>query len=339
MNKLINWIRRHQVGTFFIITFAITWGLGFSYSAILNKNQFLLFPLVFVATCGPALSGIIITAIINTQPKQGPNNTFWIAFFVAWFVSTLVCLAHMIFVRHIALSPIVVGLCGISVIPVAFVIASAFSRIPTMRNYLSSLIQLRGVLGWSFLGLVLAPALFLISNSIHSLVNKQLITSRQFPEISLPLIGLVLIKFLYQFFFFNATGEETGWRGFALPRLQAQTSPLAAALIIASFWVPWHFFLWQAEGSPVLSWQFWLERTLIHILASVLLVWICNRAQGSILVAGITHAALNTAAAFIPMTNGLIFYLTFLVAVSIMIFVDRMWKKLPADHPVVSASY
>jgi membrane protease YdiL (CAAX protease family) len=338
MNKVIDWIRRHQVATFFIVTFAITWGLGFSYSAVLKRNQFLLFPLVFVATCGPGLAGIIITAITNTQPRQGPRKTFWIAFFVAWFVSTLVCLANMIFLQHIPLSSAVAGLCAISVVPVAFVIASAFSRIPTMRNYLSSLIQLRGVLGWSLLGLVLAPALFLISNIINSLVNKQIITSRQLPEIGLTLIGLVLVKFLYQFFFFNATGEETGWRGFALPRLQAQASPLVAALIIALFWVPWHFFLWQAEGSPVLTWQYWLERYLIHILASVLIVWICNRAQGSILVAGITHAALNTAAAFIPINDASILYLTFLAAVLISIYVDRMWKKLPADHPVVYRS-
>ena len=338
MNRLIDWIRRHQVATFFIITFAITWGLGFSYSAVLKRNQFLLFPLVFVATCGPGLAGIIITAITNTQPRQGPRKTFWIAFFVAWLVSALVSLANMIFIQHIPLSPTVVGLFIITIVPVAFVIASAYSRIPATRNYLSSLIQLRGVLGWSLLGLVLAPALFLISNLINRLVARQPIPSHQLPEISLTLIGLVLVTFLHQFFFFNATGEETGWRGFALPRLQARTSPLVAALIIALFWVPWHFFLWQAEGSPVLTWQYWLGQYLIHISASVLIVWICNRARGSILVAGITHAALNTAAAFIPIGDGQFLYLTFFIAVLILILVDRMWKKLPPDHLAVYRS-
>jgi len=34
MNKLIEWIKRHQVAAFFIITFAITWGLGFSHGAL-----------------------------------------------------------------------------------------------------------------------------------------------------------------------------------------------------------------------------------------------------------------------------------------------------------------
>ena len=63
MNKLTDWIKSHQVMAFFIITFAITWGLGFSYSAVLNKGIVLLFPLAAVATCGPALAGIIITAL------------------------------------------------------------------------------------------------------------------------------------------------------------------------------------------------------------------------------------------------------------------------------------
>ena len=79
--------------------------------------------------------------------------------------------------------------------------------------------------------------------AISSLPGRQSISGLRFPESDLTLIGLVAVKFLYQIFFFNATGEEVGWRGFALPRLQARTSPLIAALIIALFWAPWHFFL------------------------------------------------------------------------------------------------
>jgi membrane protease YdiL (CAAX protease family) len=338
LNKLTDWIKRHQVTAFFIIAFAITWGLGFSYGAVLKRNQFLLFPLVFVATCGPGLAGILISAVTNTQPRQGPRKAFWIAFLVAWFVSALVCLANLKFIEHIPLSPTAVGLIIISVAPVAFIIASAYSRVPAVRSYLCSLIQLHGVVGWSLLGLVLFPALLLISNLINSLINGQPIPSHQLPEISLTLIGLVIVKFLYQVFFFNATGEETGWRGFALPRLQTRTSPLIAALIIALFWVPWHFFLWQAEGSPVLTWQYWLEQYIVHFLASVLIVWICNRAQGSILVAGISHAAMNTAEALIPIRDGQILYLTCFAAVLVIILVDRMWKKLPPDHPAVYGS-
>ena len=72
-----------------------------------------------------------------------------------------------------------------------------------------------------------------------------------------------------------------------------------------------------------------------HILASVLIVWICNRAKGSILVAGFAHAALNTAQAFIPFRDIRSLYPTMFIAVLVLILVDRMWKNLPTDHPAV----
>jgi len=335
VNRLTDWIKRHQAAAFFIITFAITWGLGFSWGAVLKRNQFLLLPLAFVATCGPGLAGIIVSAVTNTQQRQGPRKAFWIAFLVAWFVSILVCLANLKFIEQSSLSPAAIGLFTIAVVPVAFVIASAYSRIPAVRSYLASLIRLRGVWGWSLVGLVLFPVLHLISLFINSLLNRQRVPSHQFPHMSLALIGLVIVKFLYQFFFFNGTGEEVGWRGFALPRLQTRTSPSIAALIIAFFWAPWHFFLWRAAGARVLTFRFWIDQYILHILGSLFIVWICNRAHGSILVAGITHAASNTVMAFIPLQDMQGLYLTWVAAALVMILVDKMWKKLPHDHPAV----
>jgi len=166
-------------------------------------------------------------------------------------------------------------------------------------------------------------------------MNKQPLSAYPFPEISLSLIGLVIVKFFYQFFFFNATGEETAWRGFVLPRLQARTSPLLAALIIGVFWTSWHFFFWQAEGQPISAVEFLVAMYIGHLLVSVLIVWIYNRAGGSILVAGITHAALNTVQAFIPYRDIRSLYPTILIAVLVLILVDRMWQKLPSGHPAV----
>jgi len=333
MHKLVNWIRRHQIIAFYILTFAISWSLAFSYDAIVNRDQFLLLPIVFVAICGPGLAGIIISAVTNTHPKQGSRKAFWVAFLAAWFVSALVCLANSKFIEQNPLSPAMVGIIIIAVIPVAFVIASAYSRNPSVKSYLASLVRLRGVLGWFLVALVLIPALFLISVPVSVFLGVQPSLSNQFPEISLSLLGLVAVKFLYQFFFFNATGEETGWRGFVLPRLQARTSPLIAALITGFFWASWHFFFWRSDGSPVLTMEFWIEMWTAHILASFLIVWMCNRAKGSILVAGTAHAAMNTVQAFAPFGN--LLFLVLSVAALVMILVDRMWKRLPPDHPAV----
>jgi len=220
-------------------------------------------------------------------------------------------------------------------VPVAFVISMTFSRIPEVKRYLSSLVRLRGVVGWAFLALILMPALILLSIFIDSFRDGQPITALSFPASGPALIGLIAVKFFYQLFFFNATGEETGWRGFALPRLQASISPLLASLVLAFFWAPWHFFLWQAEGKPVFSLQYWVEQYVGLIPATFLIVWLYNRSRGSILVAGIAHAAANTAFAFLSGVDWFVLAVVNYVAVFVLFLVDRMWKKLPPDYPAV----
>jgi uncharacterized protein len=337
MNKLTDWIKRHQIVAFFLLTFTITWGLGFSYSAFL-KGQFLMAPLAFVATCGPALAGIIITAVSNTQPRQGTRKASWIAFCVALVVSALAMLANNKFFNHAPISPVMIGFALVIVVPVAFVISMAFSRIPVVKRYLASLIRVRGVWGWALLALIWTTVLILISNLINSLLGRQPLASHHFPETGLVLIGLVAVKFFYQFFFFNATGEEVGWRGFVLPRMQSFMSPLLACLVMNIFWPLWHLFLWMAEGKSIFSPEYW-GRTYLELLpATVIISWLYNRSKGSILVAGIAHAAANTAFAFFPNLDWTVFTLTAAAAALVLVLVDRMWKKLPPDHPAVYRS-
>jgi len=335
MNKLTHWIKSHQVIAFFILTFAITWGLGFSYSAAQIKGIFWLYPVASLATCGPALAGIIITAVTSTQPREGTKRTYWIAFFVAWGVSALVFLAHNTFINHAPLSPVMVGFILVLVVPVAFVISMAYSRIPTVKGYVASLFRLRGVWGWSLLALVFYPALILLSTPVSNLLGRQPITNYRLPVTGLSLIGLIAVKLFYQFFFYNATGEEVGWRGFAMPRLQRHTSPLIASLILACFWVPWHFFLWQSQGQAVMTWNFWIANSSQIILSSIITGWFYNRSKGSILVAGIIHAAENTNARIFLILDWNAYLVLKAVVALVIILVDRMWKKLPSDHPAV----
>jgi membrane protease YdiL (CAAX protease family) len=336
MPKVTHWIKNHQIVAFFILTFSITWGLGFSYDAVMKKNQFLLAPLVFVATCGPALAGIIITAISNSQPKQGPRKTYIIGFLAAWVVSASVFLAHNTFINQAPFNPVMVGFTLVSVVPVAFVISMAFSRMPALKEYLSSVIRLREVWGWAFWALIVTPSMILLSILISRILGRHHSLAIQYPRIGLPtLIGLVGIKFFYQLFFFNATGEEVGWRGFALPRLQALFSPLMAGLILSIFWSPWHFFLWRAEGQLVMDVSFWVEKYASHIPVTMLILWFYNRSKGSILVAGIVHAAANTAFAVVSNLDWQVFNILNVVVVLVIIIADRMWKKLSPDHPAI----
>ena len=335
MNQLTELIKRHQLAAFFIITFTISWGLGYTWILVVNKGMYMLAPLTTIAFVGPALSGIIISAVSNTQPKAGTKRSHWIAFLIAWVVSALVFLANNTFINHAPFSPVMLIFTLVSVVPVAFVVSMVRSPLPTVRNYLASLTRLRGVWGWSLLALVLIPALVLLSMLISSLLDQQPIQIHQVPETGLVLIGLIGVKFLYQFFFFNATGEETGWRGFALPRMQSRISPLVACLIINLFWALWHLFPWMAEGRPVFSLGYWAHTYLELLPATVTLSWFYNRSRGSILVAGIAHAAANTAYWLFPNLDWTVYNWTVAAAALVMILVDRMWKKLPSENLMV----
>jgi membrane protease YdiL (CAAX protease family) len=53
-------------------------------------------------------------------------------------------------------------------------------------------------------------------------------------------------------------GEELGWRGFALPRLEAVLSPRLATLVLALAWGIWHAPMFFVVGSLQAREPFWL---------------------------------------------------------------------------------
>lgn len=84
-------------------------------------------------------------------------------------------------------------------------------------------------------------------------------------------------------------GEETGWRGFALPRLQRGRSALSATIILWVFWALWHLplFFYSYEASI-------LPGFLIGLLAgAITLTWLYNSTSGTILLVALWHGTFN----------------------------------------------
>jgi membrane protease YdiL (CAAX protease family) len=91
--------------------------------------------------------------------------------------------------------------------------------------------------------------------------------------------------------------EELGWTGFAIPRLLARRGVLATGLIVGMLWGAWHFpvFFWGGgSSSGALPLGIYLFVLLFSILPAyrVLMVWVYDRTQESLLVAMLMHASL-----------------------------------------------
>jgi len=84
-------------------------------------------------------------------------------------------------------------------------------------------------------------------------------------------------------------GEETGWRGFALPRLQKSRSAFSATIILWAAWALWHLplFFYLYDVTIVVGF-------LLGLLAgSITSTWLYNSAGGSILLVAVWHGAFN----------------------------------------------
>jgi membrane protease YdiL (CAAX protease family) len=113
------------------------------------------------------------------------------------------------------------------------------------------------------------------------------------PTLSLGMPLLSAAIFLgFSIFPGSALGEEIGWRGYVLPRLQSRMSALSASLVLAPIWGLWHLPLWLA-GDPVRTPTFYVPFFFSAFAMSVLLTWVYNSTGGSLLMVVLLHATAN----------------------------------------------
>ncbi|WP_376794510.1 CPBP family intramembrane glutamic endopeptidase [Thermogemmatispora sp.] len=101
-------------------------------------------------------------------------------------------------------------------------------------------------LQWYLLSLLGIPLLLLVAAPIGLLlVRQQPVTPADMATLfnwgGLPgASGPWLLHALIVFVFGGPLGEEIGWRGFALPRLEQVRGPFLGSLIVAVLWFVWH---------------------------------------------------------------------------------------------------
>ena len=110
---------------------------------------------------------------------------------------------------------------------------------------------------------------------------------------------LAMIALVFIMVYLYAMGEEYGWRGYALDRLQANWTPLQASLILGFIWGAWHLPLHFISGTAQEFVPVWAD-ILVTVLISVLMTWIFINTGRSILAAMLFHWANNAAVILFP---------------------------------------
>jgi membrane protease YdiL (CAAX protease family) len=154
---------------------------------------------------------------------------------------------------------------------------------------------------WYLVAFLLFPAIFVSAVLLNSLLTKTPVDFSSVyahkifgPSASLPI-------FILPFFLVDAiaNGEEIGWRGYVLPKLQAIFNPLVSSLILGLIWGLWHLPKYLEASSTMLFIWFMIK----IMFEAQIYTWLSNNTHGSLLLVTILHAAGNTAGMFLPMAN------------------------------------
>jgi membrane protease YdiL (CAAX protease family) len=179
------------------------------------------------------------------------------------------------------------GINPLGVFVAALIVAGVGGGWASVKALLSRVVRWR--VGWGWLAAAIAIPVGILASAcvLNFALGAAMPTSTQWaqwPEI--------LDRFLFAFLFVGI-GEEPGWRGFALPALSRNRSPLAASLLLGAIWALWHVPLFGTE----FAWSV-VPAFLISVFAgSIVLAWLFNGSRQSVLLCMLMHATVNSVGA------------------------------------------
>lgn len=197
--------------------------------------------------------------------------------------------------RHIpapaALPGVVIGVTGTAL----FMTAVTGGR-SGLRRLLQRLTCWNVGVAWYLVALLLIP--------IGELLITAAVTGPQVLRALTPSALAIYPAAFASHFIFGPLFEETGWRGFALPRMQHRFGPLRGSLLLGLLWGGWHFFLyapsWVQNGAVV-----GIVNTLIFVAftvtVSVVFTWLSNNTRASLLLVMLLHGSVNGTATYLQL--------------------------------------
>ena len=160
---------------------------------------------------------------------------FVLAFLITWLILFPGLAANLGLLEFPVDGTVLTFLSGVGPLLAASIVTGATKGRDAVSGIFCSMVNWRVRAKWWAASVLLVAALFGISAGVGMLIGGDAPN----PSAGIYLNGenpiLVVLLLL-----FGSFGEEPGWRGFALPRIQERHSPMKATLILTAVWWLWH---------------------------------------------------------------------------------------------------
>ena len=214
-----------------------------------------------------------------------PLKYIVIAFAFTWFFWALALLEARGLISSLPVPALFLGAFGPMV--AAVVVTAQESGRAGLRALLSRIVRWRVAPIWYGVALLGPIVLALGAMALHVVLGGQP------PNLQGMIGALPTVLFLFGYMFIQVgIGEEIGWRGYALPKLQTGYSALISSVILGVIWALWHLPLFFNPATGYSNTPFWVFFVFL-LPFPIVYTWIFNSMGGSVLMAMILHAMLN----------------------------------------------
>jgi membrane protease YdiL (CAAX protease family) len=226
---------------------------------------------------------------ISSWIKQHSLTTyFFLAFIITWILISPLALSAQNLL-NVQISPHWHFLGAFGPISAALIVTAIAAGKSGISEFLGRLLNWRAGVVWILISIFSPFVLFLLSIIVlrvtgNSWVDFSKLASGEYATFTW-IGGSLLSAVAY------GIGEEAGWRGFALPRLQQKRSALMATFLLAVFWALWHapMFLYRFEFGMVQVIGFFIGM----FAGAIWLTFLYNSTGGNTLMVVLWHTTWN----------------------------------------------
>jgi membrane protease YdiL (CAAX protease family) len=154
---------------------------------------------------------------------------------------------------------------------------------------------------WWAAALLVQPAILIISGLVYNWIWGNP------PVEAIPVASAGTLAVNIFFLIIASLGEETGWRGLALPELQKRFSPLTASVILGLVWATWHLpFYLLLDIHDQYGFSYLGLNYLFVFPFTIFITWFFNHGRSSLLLAVVFHVVFNIVnTALFPVTSSI----------------------------------